>query len=123
MNKNHNKTSIEAYYDEDGRVKISPEVMKLLKPKLIDDKYYPHTIKDRHLLGFRAIAHKGGQRSFFYRYRPKGKKENGKPLDHLTIYLGRYFDPSDPKEKNKIGYTPAVARKMAQDMQMKIKSG
>ena len=75
MNKNHNKTSIEAYYDEDGRVKISPEVMKLLKPKLIDDKYYPHTIKDRHLLGFRAIAHKGGQRSFFYRYRPKGKKE------------------------------------------------
>ena len=41
MNKNHNKTSIEAYYDEDGRVKISPEVMKLLKPKLIDDKYYP----------------------------------------------------------------------------------
>ena len=59
----------------------------------------------------------------FYRYRPKGKKENGKPLDHLTIYLGRYFDPSDPKEKNKIGYTPAVARKMAQDMQMKIKSG
>ena len=65
MNKNHNKTSIEAYYDEDGRVKISPEVMKLLKPKLIDDKYYPHTIKDRHLLGFRAIAHKGGQRSSF----------------------------------------------------------
>ena len=123
MNKNHNKTSIEAYYDEDGRVKISPEVMKLLKPKLIDDKYFPHTIKDRHLLGFRAIAHKGGQRSFFYRYRPKGKKENNKPLDHLTIYLGRYFDPSDPKEKNKIGYTPAVARKMAQDMQMKIKSG
>lgn len=123
MNKNHNKTSIEAFMDEDGRVKISPEVMKLLKPRVKEDQYISHTIKDKHLLGFRAIAHKGGQRSFFYRYRPKGKKDDGKPLDHLTIYLGRYYDPTDPKEKDLVGITPAVARKLAQDMQLKIKSG
>lgn len=60
MNKNHNKTSIEAFMDEDGRVKISPEVMKLLKPRVKEDEYISHTIKDKHLLGFRAIAHKGG---------------------------------------------------------------
>ena len=94
MNKKHNKTSIEAFMDEDGRVKISPEVMKLLKPRVKEDEYISHSIKDKHLLGFRAIAHKGGQRSFFYRYKPKGKKDNGKPLDHLTIYLGRYYDPT-----------------------------
>ena len=68
-NNKHNYTSIEAFMDADGRVVISPQVMKLLKPKLTADgkNYKANTIRDRHLLGFRAIAHKGGQRSFVYR--------------------------------------------------------
>ena len=74
MKNKHNYTTIEAYKDDEGRVKISPEVMKLLKPKVSTDgkSYMDHTIRDKHLLGFQAKAHKGGQRSFFYRYRPKG---------------------------------------------------
>ena len=75
--------------DDDGRVVISPQVMKLLKPKLTADgkNYKANTIRDRHLLGFRAIAHKGGQRSFVYRYRPKGRDENGKIYDRATSIL------------------------------------
>ena len=124
-NNKHNYTSIEAFMDDDGRVVISPQVMKLLKPKLTADgkNYKANTIRDRHLLGFRAIAHKGGQRSFVYRYRPKGRDENGKIYDHINIHLGRWFDNTDPKEKDLLGITPAVAKKMAQDMQMKIRSG
>ena len=122
MKNKHNYTTIEAYKDDEGRVKISPEVMKLLKPKVSTDgkSYMEHTIRDKHLLGFQAKAHKGGQRSFFYRYRPKGKDDNGKILNHRVLHLGRYFDPS---EQDKVGITPAVARKLAEDMKIKIKRG
>ena len=37
MKNKHNYTTIEAYKDDEGRVKISPEVMKLLKPKVSTD--------------------------------------------------------------------------------------
>ena len=135
MKKNkHNYTSIEAFKDEDGRVKITPEVMPLLKPIPTGNSKTPYkesVIRDKHLIGFRAKASPGGQRSFLYRYKPAGKatdllKANGEKKkdryhSHITITLGRYYDPNIPHEKDKTGITPAVARKLAEQMRNKVR--
>ena len=46
INRKHNYTSIEQYKDDDGRVKITPEVMKLLRPTPTDD---PNKVKKKSL--------------------------------------------------------------------------
>ena len=109
--------------DKDGRVRIDNQVMAILKPIPKDNYYKQRVIKDKNLLGFRAIANPGGQRSFYFRYRPKGKDENGKYFEKVNKALGPWYDKHDPKEKNLIGITPAVARKMCEEMKAKIVRG
>ena len=109
--------------DKDGRVRIDNQVMAILKPIPKDNYYKQRVIKDKNLLGFRAIANPGGQRSFYFRYRPKGKNENGKYFEKVNKALGPWYDKHDPKEKNLIGITPAVARKMCEEMKAKIMRG
>ena len=109
--------------DKDGRVRIDNQVMAILKPIPKDNYYKQRVIKDKNLLGFRAIANPGGQRSFYFRYRPKGKDENGKYFEKVNKALGPWYDKHDPKEKHLIGITPAVARKMAEEMKAKLVRG
>jgi integrase len=122
INRKHNYTSIEQYKDEDGRVKISPEVMKLLRPTPTDDpnKVKKTIIKDKHLLGFRAVVNPGGTKTFLMRLRPK-KLGTNKYSEHLVIKLGNYFDSDDPN--NKTGITCAVARKMAEEIRNEFRLG
>jgi len=109
--------------DKDGRVRIDNQVMAKLEA-IPDGNYYKEKIiKDKNLLGFRARANPGGQRSFVFRYRPKGKDENGKYFEKVNKTLGPWYDKHDPKEKDLIGITPAVARKMAEEMKAKIIRG
>jgi len=109
--------------DKDGRVRIDNQVMAKLEA-IPDGNYYKEKIiKDKNLLGFRARANPGGQRSFVFRYRPKGKDENGKYFEKVNKTLGPWYDKHDPKEKDLIGITPAVARKMAEEMKAKIVRG
>ncbi len=109
--------------DSDGRVRIDVGVMSLLKA-IPDGNYYKERIiKDKNLLGFRARANPGGQRSFVFRYRPKGKDADGNYFEKVNKTLGPWYDKNDPKEKDLIGITPAVARKIAEDMKAKIIRG
>ena len=109
MNKNkHNYTDVEQYKDEDGRLKISPETMKLLRPKVKDGVKKKNTINDRSVLGFRAICYPGGKKSFQFRHRPKqaDNAEIGVYNEHVETVLGNYFDPND--KRNTTGITCAV---------------
>ena len=97
--------------------------MALLKA-IPDGNYYKEKIiKDKNLMGFRARANPGGQRSFVFRYRPRGKDEKGNYFEKVNKTLGPWYDKNKPEEKDLIGITPAVARKMAEDMKAKIVRG
>ena len=109
--------------DKEGRVRIDVGVMSSLKAIPKGNYYKERIIKDKNLMGFRAKANPGGQRSFVFRYRPKGKDENGNYYEKVNKTLGPWFDKNDPKEKDKIGITPAVARKMAEEMRAKLVRG
>ena len=61
--------------------------------------------------------------SFVFRYRPKGKDDKGNYFEKVNKTLGPWYDKNDPKEKHLIGITPAVARKMAEEMKAKIVRG
>ena len=123
MNKKnkHNYTDVEQFKDEDGRVKISPETMKLLRPKVIDGVKKKNTINDRSVLGFRGVCNSGGRKTFQYRHRPKqaDNAEVGVYHDHVVTVLGNYFDPND--KKNSTGITCAVARKLAEELKSKVR--
>ena len=106
--------------DDDGRVRIDNQIMALLKPIPKGNYYKEKIIKDKNLMGFRARVSPGGQRSFIFRYRPKGKDEKGNYFEKINKTLGRWYDKNDPKEKDLVGITPAVARKMAEEMKAKI---
>ena len=106
--------------DDDGRVRIDNQIMALLKPIPKGNYYKEKIIKDKNLMGFRARVSPGGQRSFIFRYRPKEKDEKGNYFEKINKTLGRWYDKNDPKEKDLIGITPAVARKMAEEMKAKI---
>jgi len=109
--------------DSDGRVRIDVGIMSLLQP-IPDGNYYKEKIiKDKNLMGFRARVSPGGQRAFVYRYRPKGKDDNGNYFEKVNKTLGPWYDKNNPKEKDLIGITPAVARKMAEEMRAKIVRG
>ena len=113
--------------DKDGRVRIDNQVMALLKPIPKGNYYKEKIIKDKNLMGFRARVSPGGQRAFIFRYRPKGKSVDNKTekgYSHkINKTLGPWYDKNDPKEKDLIGITPAVARKMAEEMKAKIVRG
>ena len=109
--------------DKDGRVRIDNQVMALLKPIPKGNYYKEKIIKDKNLMGFRARVSPGGQRAFIFRYRPKGKDEHGNYFEKVNKTLGPWYDKNDPKEKDLIGITPAVARKMAEEMKAKIVRG
>ncbi len=98
--------------DKDGRVRTDNQVMALLKA-IPDGNYYKEKIiMDKNLMGFRARANPGGQRSFVFRYRSKDKDENGNYFEKVNKTLGPQYDKHDPKEKDLIDITPVVARKM-----------
>ena len=109
--------------DKDGRVRIDVGTMSLLKAIPKGNYYKERIIKDKNLMGFRARVSPGGQRAFIFRYRPKGKNENGKYFEKVNKTLGPWYDKNEPSEKDKIGITPAVARKMAEEMKAKIVRG
>ena len=109
--------------DTDGRVRIDIQVMSLLKTIPKGNYYKEKIIKDKNLMGFRARVSPGGQRAFIFRYRPKGKDEHGNYFEKVNKTLGPWYDKNDPKEKDLIVITPAVARKMAEEMKAKIVRG
>ncbi len=106
--------------DSDGRVRIDATVMKKLKPLPNGNWYKELILRDKNLMGFRARVSPGGQRSFILRYRPKGKDLDGSILNKQNITLGQFYDNNNPKEKDLVGITPTVARKLAEEMKMKI---
>tara|TARA_R110002020_G_scaffold464943_1_gene686057 strand:+ start:624 stop:2027 length:1404 start_codon:yes stop_codon:yes gene_type:complete len=106
--------------DDDGRVRLDVTVMKKLKPIPMGNWYKELIVRDKNLMGFRARVSPGGQRTFLFRYRPKGKDLDGSILNKQNITLGRWYDSSSPKEKDLVGITPTVARKLAEEMKMKI---
>ena len=105
--------------DLEGRVKIDQTTMKKLKPIPQGNQYKPLVISDSLLMGFRARVNPGGSKSFIYRYRPKGSDEN-KAIEKQVITIGNWYDNNDPKDKDKIGMTPTVARNLAKEMIIKI---
>ena len=109
--------------DDDGRVRIDNQVMAQLERIPKGNYYKEKIIKDKNLMGFRARVSPGGQRAFIFRYRPKGKDDKGNYFEKVNKTLGPWYDKNDPKEKDKIGLTPAVARKMAEEMKAKIVRG
>ena len=109
--------------DSDGRVRIDVGIMSLLKPIPNGNYYKEKIIKDKNLMGFRARVSPGGQRAFIYRYRPRGKDEKGNYFEKVNKTLGPWYDKNDPTEKDLIGITPAVARKMAEEMRAKLVRG
>ena len=109
--------------DKDGRVKIDVAVMSKLK-RIPNGNYYQEVIiKDKNLMGFRARVSPGGQRAFIYRYRPRGKDEKGNYFEKVNKTMGPWYDKNNPEEKDLIRITPAVARKMAEEMRGKILKG
>ena len=136
----HNKPpkSLEEMINDQKRVKIAPDVLKLLKP--IPDpkdkqgkKYLEKTINDTDVIGFKAKANPSGSISFFYQYTPKGvdedktkaaKEKDPKAgnikLNPAKMHLGNYY--CDIQNRGK-GITPALARKLAVEMRDAIKVG
>ena len=117
------------------RVKIAPDVLKLLKPIPDDkgEKYLEQTINDTNVIGFKAKANPSGSISFFYQYTPKGVDEEktkaakakdpnagNVKLNPLKIHLGNYFNDIQNRGK---GITPALARKLAVEIRDAIKIG
>ena len=109
--------------DDDGRVRIDNQVMAQLERIPKGNYYKEKIIKDKNLMGFRARVSPGGQKAFVFRYRPKGKDDKGNYFEKVNKTLGPWYDKNNPKEKDKIGLTPAVARKMAEEMKAKIVRG
>ena len=75
----HNKPpkTLEEMINDQHRVKIAPDVLKLLKPMpdAKGEKYLEQTINDTNVIGFKAKANPSGSISFFYQYTPKGVDE------------------------------------------------
>ena len=68
----HNRPpkTLEEMINDQHRVKIAPDVLKLLKPIPDDkrEKYLEQTINDTNVIGFKAKANPSGSISFFYQY-------------------------------------------------------
>ena len=124
--------------NEQHRVKIAPDVLKLLKPTpdprdKKGAKYLEKTINDTDVIGFKAKANPSGSISFFYQYTPKGvdeektkaakakdPKAGNVKLNPIKMHLGNYY--CDIQNRGK-GITPALARKLAVEMRDAIKIG
>ena len=109
--------------DDDRRIRIDGSTLSKLKPIPFGNHCEEIIIKDKNLMGFRARVSGGGQRAFVYRYRPKGKDDKGNYFGKVNKTLGPWYDKNDPTEKDLIGITPAVARKMAEEMRAKLVRG
>jgi len=133
----HNKPpkTLEEMINDQQRVKIAPDVLKLLKPipDARGEKYLEQTINDTDVIGFKAKANPSGSISFFYQYTPKGVDEEktkvakakdpnagNVKLNPIKMHLGNYY--CDIQNRGK-GITPALARKLAVEMRDAIKIG
>ena len=103
-----------------GRVKIDVGVLEKIKPMPSGNYYKEVILRDANLMGFRVRANPGGKITFFFRFRPKGLNSKGKFCEKQSITLGDWYNKKDPKQKDLIGLTPAFARKLAEDMKIKI---
>jgi len=103
-----------------GRVKIDIGVLQKIKPIPSGNYYKEVIIRDTNLMGFRVRINPGGKKTFFYRFRPKGLNIKGKLCEKQSITIGNWYDSRDSKEKSLIGLTPAYARKLAEEMKIKI---
>jgi len=136
----HNKPpkTLEEMINDQQRVKIASDVLKLLKPipdpkDKKGEKYLEKTINDTDVIGFKAKANPSGSISFFYQYTPKGideektkvakaanpKAKNVK-LNPIKMHLGNYYVDIQSRGK---GITPALARKLAVELRDAIKVG
>lgn len=106
--------------DDYGRTQINIDTLKRLKPMPVGNRYKEVIIKDNQCIGFRARCNSGGSVVYTYRYRPKGKSIDNKILEKQNITIGQWFNKDNPRDKDKIGMTPTVARKLANDMKIKI---
>lgn len=106
--------------NDKGRVKIDVGVLSKLKPIPSGNHYKSIVVNDAHLMGFRARCNPGGSIAFIYRFRPKGLNAKGKLHDKQHISIGDWYNKNDPTQKDLIGITPAFARKLAEDMKVKI---
>ena len=106
--------------DDLGRCKIDVGVLKKLKPMPSGNGYKAVVVRDKNLMGFRVRVNTGGLRTFHYRFRPKGKTTDNNLHEKQHISIGTWYDVSNPKEKDLIGITPAFARKLAEEMKVKI---
>jgi len=125
MKKEENKTSeflkrLGINLDQHGRIKIDVGVLKKLKPMPSGNYYKAVTVKDSNLMGFRVRCNPGGKKTFHFRFRPKGQNADGILHEKQHISIGDWYDNSDPAQKDLIGLTPAFARKLAEDMKIKI---
>ena len=103
-----------------GRVKIDVGVLEKIKPMPSGNYYKEVILRDSNLMGFRVRVNPGGKITFFFRFRPKGLNSKGKFCEKQSITLGDWYNKKDPKQKDLIGLTPAFARKLAEDMKIKI---
>ena len=103
-----------------GRVKIDVGVLEKIRPMPSGNYYKEVILRDANLMGFRVRANPGGKITFFFRFRPKGLNSKGKFCEKQSITLGDWYNKKDPKQKDLIGLTPAFARKLAEDMKIKI---
>ena len=103
-----------------GRVKIDIGVLQKIKPMPSGNYYKEVILRDANLMGFRVRVNPGGKITFFYRFRPKGLNSKGKFCEKQSITLGDWYNSKDPKQKDLIGLTPAFARKLAEEMKIKI---
>jgi len=103
-----------------GRVKIDVGVLEKIKPMPSGNYYKEVILRDANLMGFRVRVNPGGKITFFFRFRPKGLNSKGKFCEKQSITLGYWYNKKDPKQKDLIGLTPAFARKLAEDMKIKI---
>ena len=118
ITKHLHKCGIET--DDLGRVKIDVGVLEKLKPMPHGNHYKAVVVRDKNLMGFRVRVNSGGLRTFHFRFRPKGKTARNKLHEKQHIPIGVWYDKRNPKEKDLIGITPAFARKLADDMKIKI---
>ena len=106
--------------DAKGRVKIDVGVLEKIKPMPSGNYYKEVILRDSNLMGFRARVNPGGKITFFFRFRPKGLNSKGRFCEKQSITLGDWYNKKDPKTKNLIGLTPPYARKLAEEMKIKI---
>jgi hypothetical protein len=105
-----------------GRIKFTNTIINkhlTRKTKIVKSKngenesvYVERIINDSEKIGLKAKINKGGSKSFYYKYNPKGKTANGKKRNPIPYHLGSF-----PEMK------VDAARSLVEDLKQAIKLG